>query len=162
MTWDSKLSDWDGPKFKVDLVGGSLPNPSVEAVASLAGNLHFNDFPVGTIDLPLIVNDNLIVVKAKHIGHLAVHDHCELWGQWQVSHVPTRLSFMGGVPPGKWTEEQLISWCKRVQRDCRVQWDMVATLEPNVVDSEEIEPQMAKAIDKLKAHCRATPVINTW
>lgn len=120
------------------------------------------EFPVGTIDLPLRVDDKPVVVKAKHIGNLAVHPHPVLWGKWQVSHVPTRLTIMGGVPPGEWSEEQLINWCKRVQRDCRVQWDMVATLEPNCVELEELPRQMKYALDKLKAHCRATPVINQW
>lgn len=122
----------------------------------------FVEFPVSSIDLPLLVHDKPVIVKAKHIGHLAVHPHVKLWGEWQVSHVPTRLSFMKGVPPGKWSEEQLINWCKRVQRDCRVQWDMIATLEPNCVELEELPTQMKNALDRLKAHCLAVPVINNW
>lgn len=73
------------------------------------------------------------------VGSLAIHDDLVDDSCFQISHVPTRTSFMKAVPAlngVEYNHEQLISWCKAVQSKHLEWWEALNRLTPENYRSE--------------------------
>ena len=109
---------------------------------------------------PLVIHVNLTIpmdggwntktITAIQVGDLAVPGPDF---DWAVVHVPTLTRFDNAVPDGEWTEEQLINWCRKVQRERRDLW--VELSKYNNSDYKEINEGLLTLI---KEHCLATPM----
>ena len=67
------------------------------------------------------------------VGSLAIHDDLVDPNCFQISHIPTRTSFMGAVPAIEgmdYDEARLIAWCKAVQQRLPEHWTALNGLTP--------------------------------
>lgn len=92
----------------------------------------------GWVDYPL---------KAIRVGELAIHQAIPDNGtefEWCITHIPTLSCFDAVIPEGDYSQEQLISWCWKVQDSSimKPSWDILNALtnknyyrnsEPHVV-----------------------------
>lgn len=98
-------------------------------------------------------------VRGTKVGDLLVHESVDAWGEWQVSHVPTLVSFMKAIPSGKWSHDQLVAWCGKVQADLRDDWERLAKLD---YDSYlDVDDRAHYAKERIRKHCLGTPVNGT-
>lgn len=123
----------------------------------------FTIIGVDTANGPDISVEHIVIVPETYtvqvvkVGDLAVHNDIldSADEEWIVTHIPTLTTFRRAVPEGKWSRQQLIDWCVKVQSELKDDWKQLATLnEKNYKDDA-----MKDVKERIQEHCLDTAVV---
>lgn len=117
-----------------------------------------------SIFIPMEWNDGSgeappVIIQAYRVGDLAVHKEANAT-DYRITHLPTTAKFDRALPdkqPGqRYSKQQLIEWCERVQEENLDDWALLRKLTRQTFDDSSDE--IIEAKDRLILWCQSVMI----